>query len=65
MPLPPAQAQMLGSAGAFEAGGAAHTNFWFDPQEDLMGVLMAQYASYTPSMVGMDFKVLAEAAIVD
>ncbi len=61
----PAQAQMLGSVGAYEAGGAAHTNFWFDPQEDLMGVLMVQFASYTPSMVGMDFKVLAEAAIED
>lgn len=61
----PAQAQMLGSVGAYEAGGAANTNFWFDPHEDLMGVLMTQYASYTPSMVGMDFKVLAEQAIVD
>lgn len=61
----PAQAQMLGSVGAFETGGAANTNFWFDPQEDLMGVLMVQYASYTPSMVGMDFKVLAEQAILD
>jgi CubicO group peptidase (beta-lactamase class C family) len=61
----PAQAQMLGSVGAYEAGGAAHTNFWFDPNEDLMGVLMVQYASYTPSMVGMDFKVLAEQAIMD
>jgi CubicO group peptidase (beta-lactamase class C family) len=61
----PAQAQMLGSVGAYEAGGAANTNFWFDPHEDLMGVLMVQYASYTPSMVGMDFKVLAEQAIAD
>jgi CubicO group peptidase (beta-lactamase class C family) len=61
----PAQAQMLGSIGAFEAGGAASTNFWFDPQEDLMGLLMVQYASYTPSMVGMDFKVFAEQAIMD
>ena len=61
----PAEAQMLGSVGAYEAGGAASTNFWFDPQEDLMGVLMVQYASYTPSMVGMDFKVLAEQAITD
>ncbi len=61
----PAQAQMLGSVGAYEAGGAAHTNFWFDPQEDLMGLLMVQYASYTPSMVGMDIKVLAAQAIMD
>jgi CubicO group peptidase (beta-lactamase class C family) len=61
----PAQAQMLGSVGAYEAGGAAHTNFWYDPHEDLLGLLMVQYVSYTPSMVGMDFKVLAEQAIMD
>lgn len=61
----PAQAQMLGSEGAFEAGGAANTNFWYDPHEDLMGVLMVQYVSYIPCMVGMDFKVLAEQAIND
>jgi CubicO group peptidase (beta-lactamase class C family) len=61
----PAQAQMLGSVGAYDAGGAAHTNFWYDPREDLMGLLMVQYASYTPSMAGMDLKSLAEAAIED
>ena len=61
----PAQAQMLGSVGAYEAGGAAHTNFWFDPQEDLLGILMVQYAAYTPIMLGMDFKILAEQAIMD
>jgi len=61
----PAQAGMLGSVGAYEAGGAAHTNLWYDPHEDLMGLLMVQYVSYTPSMVGMDFKSLAAAAIED
>jgi len=61
----PAQAGMLGSVGAYEAGGAAHTNLWYDPHEDLMGLLMTQYVSYTPSMVGMDFKSMAAAAIED
>lgn len=61
----PAQAQMLGSVGAYEAGGAANTSFWFDPHEDLMGLLMMQYTAYMPCMVGMDFKVLAAQAIVD
>jgi CubicO group peptidase (beta-lactamase class C family) len=61
----PAQAGMLGSVGAYEAGGAAHTNLWYDPHEDLMGLLMVQYVSSTPSMVGMDFKSLAAAAIED
>jgi CubicO group peptidase (beta-lactamase class C family) len=61
----PAQAQMLGSVGAYEAGGAAHTNVWFDPQEDLLGLLMVQYVHTSSLMVGMDFKVLAEQAIMD
>jgi CubicO group peptidase (beta-lactamase class C family) len=61
----PAQAQMLGSVGAYEAGGAAHTNFWVDPVEDLVGLLMVQYIHTMPLMVGMDFKVLAEGAILD
>jgi CubicO group peptidase (beta-lactamase class C family) len=61
----PAQAQMLGSIGAYEAGGAAHTNFWFDPGEDMLGLLMVQFIHTIPLMVGMDFKVLAEQAIMD
>jgi CubicO group peptidase (beta-lactamase class C family) len=61
----PAQAQMLGSAGAYTAGGAAQTEFWVDPQEDLVGLLMVQFIHTTPSMVGMDFKVLAAQAIAD
>jgi CubicO group peptidase (beta-lactamase class C family) len=61
----PAQAQMLGSPGAYEAGGAAHTNFWYDPQEDLIGVLMTQYIFTTPLPVSLDFKTLAEGAIED
>jgi len=61
----PAQAQMLGSIGAYEAGGAAHTNFWFDPVEDILGLLMVQFIHTTPLMVGMDFKVLSEQAIMD
>jgi CubicO group peptidase (beta-lactamase class C family) len=61
----PAQARMLGSVGAYEAGGAAHTNFWVDPQEEMLGLLMVQYIHTIPSMVGMDFKVLAEQAIMD
>jgi len=61
----PARAQMLGSAGAYGGGGAASTDFWVDPQEDLLGILMVQYASYTPIALGMDFKVLAAQAIMD
>ncbi len=61
----PAKLQMLGSAGAYGAGGAAHTDFWVDPREDLIGLLMVQYIHTMPLMVGMEFKTLAEQAIGD
>jgi len=59
----PALAQMPGSVGAYEAGGAAHTNVWYDPVEDMLGLLMTQFVHTTSLMVGMDFKVLAASAI--
>ena len=37
------KSQMLGSAGNFGWGGAANTNFWIDPQEELIGILMLQF----------------------
>jgi CubicO group peptidase (beta-lactamase class C family) len=61
----PALAQMLGSVGAYEAGGAAHTNIWYDPVEDMLGLLMTQFVHTSSLMVGMDFKVLAASAIED
>jgi len=61
----PARAQMLGSAGAFGGGGAANTEFWVDPVEDMIGLLMTQYIAYTPCPVALDFKALAMQAIVD
>jgi CubicO group peptidase (beta-lactamase class C family) len=55
---------MPGSAGEFGWAGAANTYYWVDPQEEMVGVLMAQYlgATETPQDV---FRVLAYAAIVD
>jgi CubicO group peptidase (beta-lactamase class C family) len=61
----PARAQMLGSPGAFGGGGAANTEFWIDPVEDMIGLLMTQYIAYTPCPVPLDFKALAMQAIVD
>jgi len=63
--LDPARAQMLGSPGAFGGGGAANTDFWLDPREDLIGVLMTQYIAVAPCSLSLDFKVLAAQAIVD
>ncbi len=61
----PARAQMLGSAGAYGGSGAAQTEFWVDPQEDMVGLLMTQYIHASPIAVGMDFRVLSEQAIED
>jgi CubicO group peptidase (beta-lactamase class C family) len=36
------QASRRGSLGSFGWGGAAGTRFWVDPQEDMLGILLAQ-----------------------
>lgn len=40
--LNPAQSGVLSSEGTFSWGGAARTDFWVDPQEDLIGLFMTQ-----------------------
>jgi CubicO group peptidase (beta-lactamase class C family) len=55
----PQAAGIAATPGAYTAGGAAHTDFWYDPGADLMGVLMTQLASFTPSDIGAEFKALA------
>jgi len=59
-----AESAMPGSAGEFGWGGAANTYYWVDPQEEIIGIMMAQYmvSSETPQA---DFQVLAYAAVMD
>ncbi len=38
-----AKSQNLGSVGNYGWSGAATTNFWIDPKENLIGILMPQY----------------------
>jgi CubicO group peptidase (beta-lactamase class C family) len=60
-----AQAGHLGSEGMFNWGGAAGTDFWVDPQEDLIGLLMPQQL-WDPSLkIRLDFRVLTYQAMVD
>jgi CubicO group peptidase (beta-lactamase class C family) len=61
----PALLEISGSAGGFGGGGAANTDFWVDPREDLIGILMVQYATLNPCQVSQDFKAMAMQAIVD
>jgi len=59
-----AESQMPGSVGEFGGSGIATTYYWVDPEEKIVGILMAQ------NMVGWDtpemaFRVLAYQALVD
>ena len=60
-----AHAELPVSAGAFGGGGAAGTEFWVDPGEGLVGVLMIQFVAEQPLLLGQDFKVLAAQAVAD
>jgi CubicO group peptidase (beta-lactamase class C family) len=42
MILDPAQNGILNSKGNYGWGGAAATNFWVDPQEEIVGLIMTQ-----------------------
>ncbi len=58
------ESAMPGSAGEFGWSGAADTYYWVDPQEELVGILMAQF------MVSFDapekeFQVLAYASVLE
>lgn len=59
------QAQISGSVGTFGWGGAASTGFWIDPQEELIGVLMAQFQPSGFFPITPDFQVAVYQAIVD
>jgi CubicO group peptidase (beta-lactamase class C family) len=58
------ESALPGSAGEFGWSGAANTYYWVDPQEEIVGILMAQYmvSFETPEK---DFQVLAYASVLD
>jgi len=59
------QSRQLGSPGTFGWGGAANTNFWIDPKEEMIGILMLQYMPSETYPVVADFRTLAYQALVD
>jgi CubicO group peptidase (beta-lactamase class C family) len=59
----PIQAQIPGSPGSYAAGGAAHTDFWYEPVQDLTGLLMTQYIHYNALNIPHEFKILAHGAL--
>ena len=60
-----ARSQIMGSVGSFGWGGAANTNFWIDPKEELIGLLMLQFMPSGHYPVVPDFRVLTYQAIID
>jgi CubicO group peptidase (beta-lactamase class C family) len=59
-----AQSGSVGSEGSFGWGGAAGTDFWVDPKEELIGLIMPQIMN-DRSSIRDDFKVLTYQAIID
>ncbi|MEQ8859481.1 MAG: serine hydrolase domain-containing protein [Pseudomonadales bacterium] len=53
------------SPGSAYWGGAYCTLSWFDPEQELVGVLMTQVRPYTHINIRQDFQVLTYQAIVD
>ncbi len=62
--LDPGLAGQYGSAGRFGWGGAYATNYWVDPAEDLVAVLMLQLLPSGGLDVGDRFRTLVYQAIV-
>ena len=54
-----------GSVGIYGWGGAASTQFWIDPAENMFGIFMTQFmpAGYYP--VAREFRVAAYQALID
>ncbi|MDQ3248626.1 MAG: serine hydrolase, partial [Chloroflexota bacterium] len=59
------KAKQLGSTGNYGWGGAANTNFWIDPKEELIGILMLQFIPSDTYPIVADFRNLTYQALVD
>jgi CubicO group peptidase (beta-lactamase class C family) len=56
---------MAGSAGEFYWGGAASTDFWIDPVEDLFAVFMTQLIPSVTYPIRAELRALVYQAIED
>lgn len=63
--LDPGKIQQLGTIGNYGWGGAANTNFWVDPKEALIGIVMLQFMPPDTYPVVVDFRNLTYQALVD
>lgn len=60
-----AASQRLGSVGEFGWGGAANTDFWVDPKEEIIGLFMTQFMPSDTYNARRDFRNLVYQALVD
>ncbi len=61
----PAEAVIQGSAGSIHWPGALNTSWWIDPQEDLIGIFMAQLRPTSPHPSRKQFRELVYQALDD
>ena len=59
------EARSLTSVGAYGWSGAANTDFWIDPAEEMIGIMMTQHMPLEPYPVQERFRILAYQAIVE
>ena len=55
----------LGSVGEYGWFGAASTYFWIDPEEEFIGINMAQFQPSGYHLIREDFRVMAYQSIID
>ncbi len=61
----PEQNTLLGSTGNYGWGGAAMTNYWVDPIENIVGVIMTQFMPSDYYPIAQEFRNLSYQALVD
>ncbi len=62
--LSPARAQLIGSPGEISWGGAASTQFFIDPSEDLIAILMTQFMPSSTYPLNQQLRVMTYQALV-
>lgn len=63
--LDPAEAQTMGSAGEYFWTGMANTQFWIDPEEDMIVIQMAQLLPSSLVPVRRELRSLVYQAVID
>ena len=54
-----------GSVGNYSWSGAASTQFWIDPAEEMLGIFMTQFMPFGHYPVARQFRVAAYQALID